>query len=480
MNGLYRVICGILLAGALLGCTIGVVLGDATTDGRPVVFKNRDITGWDLEFKVIIPSSGYAYAVNSYVGSSTAWMGVNEVGFGIVQSAAYNVSGWGSGLSNGSMMNYALQRCDSVGDFQRIIDSTDATGRSTKACYGVCDAYGGGAIFECSVDEHARYEPDSLGIVVRANFAYIGGSGRVGENRMERAYQLMADAAVGDSLNTEFVIKHVVTDLLYPGQDPYPLPWTGSFSGMPVGWVDTGPFTEVQTVCNANTHASGVVMGVGEGGNPADALIWGFLGVPVVAMPVPVFPAALDEPDSVAGSGNPMCELGEARTDSAFHDGSNPPWLDTGFLLNSAGEGALTYIIPAIEWAIDTVCTQLAHWDSAPPSPADRAEFQDTVTNRLLNFYRSGEIVNVVENRTPENTGISIYPNPFNSSLRIELSEPGGSVEIYDIRGRMVDRIGITGDRDYIDWQPKSDLPGGIYLISSGTRKLNTRAIYLK
>jgi len=466
------------LAAAAEACTIGLALGTATTDGRPIVFKNRDITAWNLEFRVDTPSGEHAYVRNSYRGSSTAWMGANEVGFAITQSAAYNVSGGGSGLSNGTMMNEALETCETVDDFEDILDATDGGGRSTTANYAVIDAYGNGAIFECSPYAHDRYDADTLGIVVRANFAYLGGSGRVGQNRMERAYQLMADAVRGDSLDAKFVSKYVVADLLYPDQDPYPLPWTGSFPSMPAGYVNTGDFTAVQTICNYNTRACGVVQGALTGGDPANILMWCFFGQPVLSLPLPIFPAAHDEPPQAIGSPAPMCELAEAKSDSAF-DHSTAYYMNTGFLMDEFGEGALQYIWPTLEWAFDTVASVLADWETSPPTTIEMSDFQDTMAAKIYAAYSTGTPMTIVKNETPEKFELRLYPNPFNSSLKIEIPT-GVNIAIYDVSGRLIAQPEAFDN--FAKWQPASNTPSGVYYIECSTQNLSItrKAVYLK
>ncbi|MBN1754638.1 T9SS type A sorting domain-containing protein [bacterium] len=461
-------------------CTIGVATGEATSDGRPVIFKNRDITSWSLEFKVVNTSGYFSYACNTSYGSTTPWLGVNEAGFGMVQSAAYNISSsGGGGLGNGTLMSYALKRCITVDDLQAILDSTDISGRATAACYAVIDAYGGAAVFECANWNHARYEPDSIGLITRANFAYIGGSGRTGENRMERAYELMRTALLGDSLDAEFIAKYVVSDLLLLDQDPYPLPFTGSFPGMPAGWVDCGPFTGLQTVCNGNSHASGVIQGVAAGSPPDNAVLWCFFGVPVVSVPFPVFPASHSEPPEATGYSPDMLEAAHAKTDSAFSHPSEDDWLNTAFLLNNSGAGVWTYSRPTLDWAFDTVNLILANWELELPTATERESFQDLVMDRIMDAYTTGIPAEVAEAALPIELNINAYPNPFNS--RVSIIKPhDAKAAIYDLSGRIVWKTdqGVTE----VAWQPKAELSNGIYLLKvyNNHQEISINLVYIK
>ncbi len=461
-------------------CTIGLVLGTATRDGCPVIFKNRDITSWSLEFRTFTPAHAYAYVGNCYRGQSTVWMGVNEVGFGIVQSAAYNLPYGGSGLGNGTMMAFALERCVTVEDFAGIVDSTDVTGRATAANFAVVDAYGGGAMFECGRTTSARYEPDSLGIIVRANFAYIGDDGRVGLNRMERAHELLTQAALGDSLDALFVSKRVVADLYYPGQDPYPLPWTGSFPGMPAGYVNTGPFTGIQTICNFNTLASGVVQGVPLGYDPANTLMWCFFGQPALSVPLPIFPASHDEPPEAVGSPAPMCALAQEKSEAAFNDPTHEYWLDASHILDLYGDGVMTYAWPAMDWAHGLVAATIADWEIDPPSAIERADFQARLAADLYEIYDSGVLAGVATAEPSSAPVLEVFPNPFETSCLIRARAGQGrieEIEIFDVNGRQV-----AGSPEALTWQPGPLQGAGIYLVRAriGGEVVSRRVIHLK
>lgn len=466
--------CGV----AFTQCTIGLATASATADGRPLAFKTRDITSWNTEFKTVNSTGFYSYTINNSVGSTTAWMGVNEVGFGIVQSAAYNLSSGTSGLGNGTLMNFTLARCSSLADFVRILDSTNVTGRATAANYAVIDSSGNGAVFEVGRNTYARYDPDSLGIVVRANFAYIGGSGRVGQNRMERAYQLMGDAIRGDSLDTRFIAKYVISDLLYPGQNPYPLPWTGSFPGMPAGYVNTGAFQATQTICNYNSRSAGVIMGPHPSGDLANSVMFCYFGQPVLSIPIPIFPASRSQPPQTVGNPAQMCALAHSKSDSAFGYGSYDYYLNTAFLKNTSGGGCWNYTLPTLDWVIDTVLHQIFIWEVTMPAGIFRSDFQNAVAERVVNSYISGTPL-LAEKYTsmPEMLTLDFYPNPFNASLNI-VAPGDADIEIFDINGRQI-AVLEKGSRI---WTPDKNIPTGIYSIRArtGDKTISKKVAFIK
>ena len=69
---------------------------------------------------------------------------------------------------------------------------------------------------------------------------------------------------------------------------------------------------------------------------------------------------------------------------------------------------------------------------------------------------------------------VSVFPNPFNSALRID---GGLDVEkrVFDVRGNLV--AVIQGNR----WEPEEELPSGMYFISIGGREREmVKVVYLK
>ncbi len=96
MKKLFHVLQLILvLAGANYPCTTAVVSGKATDDGRPLLLKNRDADV--LQNKLAYFSEG-KYKFIGLVNSTDkenkeVWCGFNSMGFGIMNSASYNLKG---------------------------------------------------------------------------------------------------------------------------------------------------------------------------------------------------------------------------------------------------------------------------------------------------------------------------------------------------------------------------------------------------
>jgi hypothetical protein len=81
----------------------------------------------------------------------------------------------------------------------------------------------------------------------------------------------------------------------------------------------------------------------------------------------------------------------------------------------------------------------------------------------------------------PANFGIaSVYPNPFNSTARINYSIPvnsNGELFIYDVLGRMVDRLTLSATSGVIQWAPSGS--SGIYFAQVKWNSGQSQAIKL-
>jgi len=83
----------------------------------------------------------------------------------------------------------------------------------------------------------------------------------------------------------------------------------------------------------------------------------------------------------------------------------------------------------------------------------------------------------------PDNLDINVFPNPFNSAVVISVETLHATslhIEIFDINGRLIKRLGITNS-EFI-WRPEENIPSGIYHIRvrADNRELGKKVVYLK
>ncbi len=200
-------------------CTIGVASGKATADGRPLLWKTRDYRP-DYNILHYTETDRYNFISNittSY-GFNKSWMGVNEKGFAIINSLSSDLKKSSYGPGNGEFMHIALGLCSTVEEFQQLLDSTNITGRTTIANFGVIDSTGAAVMYETAGKEYWKFDANDENkspehYILRTNFAFNGG-GSGGLQRFERTNKLIKEFHKGDSLNYKSIIRYQMRDLV--------------------------------------------------------------------------------------------------------------------------------------------------------------------------------------------------------------------------------------------------------------------------
>ena len=94
---------------AAQGCTITVVSGKATEDGRPLLWKNRDTDSRRNIVQAFTDGKYRLLAVADAGRSATIWMGMNEAGLCLANSLSLDLpGGHKTGRGNGRFMKWAL------------------------------------------------------------------------------------------------------------------------------------------------------------------------------------------------------------------------------------------------------------------------------------------------------------------------------------------------------------------------------------
>ena len=163
-------------------CTSAIVSGKLTANGRPLMWKNRDTNDLNNRVERIKGHDGLMEFVALFdardLQDTDAWMGFNEAGFAIMNTASYNLNG-DDGVKNmdreGELMRYALERCKTVDDFEDLLKTLPKP-LGVEANFGVIDAAGNGAYFETGNYKYVKFDLADAqdGILMRTNFSYSG------------------------------------------------------------------------------------------------------------------------------------------------------------------------------------------------------------------------------------------------------------------------------------------------------------------
>jgi len=378
MRALLNLFLGMILlhlftTGAM-ACTIAVVSGSATIDGRPLLWKNRDVNDHNQEVRYFNDGSFGGYLALVTTGdneTTTSYVGLNEAGLAIMNSVSPDLlSGYPS--SHGIFMKRALRECGTVADFEALLNSTSGSRGNIWANFGVIDALGEAAIFEATNTDYVRYDAvDHDGFVVRANNSIWGG-GDLG-SRYYAAQQLVSDGAVAGELSHEFFIQTVAPDL-------------GDTPSMPCGqWPAEAP-----ALNRHQTRSSVVVHGVLPSEDSRLSTFWCTLGEPICGVSVPLWACAGTPPVIMGDPGNQsaMCGAIQEKENYCYSNLSTDTTIDTEALVGTDGTGGIhAYSLPIEAGSFEETEIQLASWRQLFPLVEDVIQFQLQHSNKSFLYY---------------------------------------------------------------------------------------------
>ena len=327
-----------LLAGAVIfcnapqsiGCTSLIAAGRATLSGRPLLWKHRDTSASNnfiarVEADSVSGAIGFTALFNG--GDSLlaeAWMGMNDAGFAIMNTASYNLAPDTAAVRDreGYVMSAALRCCQSVNDFELLLHELPKP-LGVQANFGVIDANGHGAYFETDDWNFTRFDADSCksGVLIRTNYSVSGDStlGR-GYIRHDNTTELLAEAISTGSLTAAELTENVSRSFYH------------SLLGCDVLERGDSWAVDMDFIPRDISTASIVIEGILPGEKASQTVMWTALGYPPCASVEPVFadsiPAGLG-PDT-HGYTSPVCATSIALR-SAAHPivkGNGPAYIN--------------------------------------------------------------------------------------------------------------------------------------------------------
>lgn len=356
-------------------CTVGVVSGSVTIDGRPLLWKNRDRADvHNQEVRYFSDGSHGGYIAIVTTGSdetTTAYVGVNEEGFAIMNSDAPDLY-TGSPQNDGPFMKQALMECGSVADFESLLIATSGNRGYIWSNFGVIDGFGNAAVFETNDWDYMRYDADSEGgFIVRANFSFWGGGGSGG--RYDRANMLISNAIDSLKLDYRYMIQIVSKDI---GGPPY----------MPCGeWPTTDP-----ALSRYKTRSSVVVHGVFPTEEPRLSTFWCILGEPSCGVSVPLWSYSGSPPSEMSSPGEPapMCIEIQEKEQYCYENLDDDATINTNALVGDDGSSGIQgYSFPIEDETFDYVEAQLTEWREILPSTSEMAQFVSERVSRIYTYF---------------------------------------------------------------------------------------------
>ena len=208
-------------------CTSAIIGASLNPSGRPILWKHRDTSNVDNKVEYVAPKGkdmGYIALFNAAdKGLSEAWMGMNDAGFAVMNTASYNIKDDNVPEKKmdreGILMTKALKTCRTVDDFARLLE-TYPRPMGVEANFGVIDATGNGAFFETNNHSYKRYDlKDADGdYMLRTNYSHGGrpneGYGFIREaNELNLLQPYIDEHSVTPEVLTEVVSRSFYHDL---------------------------------------------------------------------------------------------------------------------------------------------------------------------------------------------------------------------------------------------------------------------------
>ena len=324
-----------LAPSAVRACTIGVVSGKATEDGRPLLWKNRDTNSRRNIVEVFSDGKYRQMAVIDAGKPNAIWMGMNEAGLCLANSLSLDLpGGHTTGRGNGRFMKLALESCASVAEFEQLLLETNQTGRRTRANFGAIDAHGAAALFEAGHRSFIKYDANDpktapQGFLVRSNFSMSQTLDRHRERPEDvlklysgRRY-LRADGLVRHylsrhgQLDYRFFLQDLSRDIAQAIDSPandFKLLYASHTPGE-VGLSLPASIDTQSTINRQNTVSAVVFHGVRADTAPQWTTMWTLLGEPAFSVAVPCWitaehpSASLCGPDSLCTIASEVREM---------------------------------------------------------------------------------------------------------------------------------------------------------------------------
>lgn len=339
-------------ASAALACTSAIVGASANPSGRPMLWKHRDTSNTDNKVEYVAGKDGkYSYVALFNADDrklEQAWMGMNDVGFAVMNTASYNIKD--DNVSNkkmdreGYLMTIALGSCRTVDDFARLLETLPRP-MGVEANFGVIDASGNGAFFETNNHSYVRYDlSDASGdVLIRTNYSHSGrpdeGYGFVREANAECLLAPYIESRqITPELLTETVSRTFYHDLKKRDYSSGEERWVVDQDFIP-------RYKSTATIVIEGCRPVDDVMTLTPGQLASEYIMWTGLGYPPCAEIVPVWckPDGVDaELRGVGPDGHsPLADRAKARRSEVFpiKKGNGDRYIDMTKLFNDEGTG---------------------------------------------------------------------------------------------------------------------------------------------
>ncbi len=381
---------------SLYPCTVAVISGKATPEGRCLLWKNRDTSAVANKMAYLQGEKfGFITLINAEdTKIEHAWAGINSEGFAIMNSASGDLAEFLEGMSdNGRFMKEALGKCADVPDFERLLRDTNDK-RRVGANFGVIDAKGNACLFETTSSSFVKFDANDprhapQGYIIRTNYAFTAPRRHAGGGyiRFERASELFETASAEGRLDYKFILREAARDLVNEKLHSYPL-----FN--PNTCDPSSPFY-INTNDTINRNSSVSVVLFQGAPNPEKAYLstmWVILGQPVCSVAVPLWADAEDVPGLLGGEETAaLNDFSRALASYLYPDqrGHMSQYLNVSRLLHYGEEGVLSKLYKIEDKVFLETDDMLKSWIKSRPARKDILGFEEKIAAWVYESLRA-------------------------------------------------------------------------------------------
>ncbi len=345
------------------------------------------------------------------VGSTYIWMGVNDKAFAIGNALSEDLDRL---LGNGGLMMYCLPICETLEDFEAILDSTNLTGRETNGNFAVIDSTGAAAMYEIGPTHYWKFDTvdSENGFVVRTNFAFSDND-RSYYDQYDRSNALLEELLADDNINYRTILQIHARDFSDTDSNPYDIPFEDYIEeGYPWGYVPSD-----FSICNYITGSAAVFRGVLSGEPPCLSTMWTMLGQPAGAIAFPVFPIGEPPIEANTVDSSALCARATEIKSQVFNCPGGYGYCDTYKLHNDAGTGIWDQVFPMEIQLFDEYDDCFDDWISVMPDDQTILDVQQRMTTDAYDFLQNVVVDTTLE---PYFEADNLEPHP---TERVHFSE---------------------------------------------------------
>lgn len=383
-------------------CTVAVISGKYTRDGRPLLWKNRDTPSINNQI-VFFDDGKYDYIglVNSYdLEGKSVWIGQNSRGFAIMNSASYNLNiGDDTKLSGfeGRIIKEALATCATIQDFEKYLDNLPIPTR-LEGNFGVIDAQGGAAMYEVNNKGYVKFDANDAkvapyGYIIRTNYSFMGSYGEEssGYLRYNTTNELFYNAMSTNTFDAQFILQDVTRSLKHSltKDDLY-----RDYAEISENKSTYSFFHDF--IPRKSTASACVVQGVKQGENPDYTTLWSIVGFPLTSIALPTWVKGENDFPNVLKRNNtfndaPICyaalELKKKLFPIRWGKYASKYYMNINALINKDNTGIYQKIQPYENNIFKTTNDKLDLWRSNGMKKSELKIYYDELNIIVLKMF---------------------------------------------------------------------------------------------